>query len=255
MADQREGGAYERQSVVGRTPVLELLRSGPAADTLYRQQGEAQGSLRLIIALAQERKIPIKRVNDQKLSAIAGGASHQGVAAALPGHPYATMEDVWAKARDEPLFLIVADEIEDPHNLGAIIRTAEAAGAHGVLIPSRRSVSLTPVVAKCAAGALEYMPVVRVTNLVSAIRELKERGVWVYAADMDGEDYRACNMDGAAALVIGSEGRGVGRLVKESCDKVVSLPMYGRTNSLNASVAGGILMYEIARQRSAAKRG
>ena len=165
------------------------------------------------------------------------------------------MEDVWAKAGDEPLFLIVADEIEDPHNLGAIIRTAEAAGAHGVLIPSRRSVSLTPVVAKCAAGALEYMPVVRVTNLVSAIRELKERGVWVYAADMDGEDYRACNMDGAAALVIGSEGRGVGRRVKESCDKVVSLPMYGRTNSLNASVAGGILMYEIARQRSAAKRG
>lgn len=243
----------QREYVVGRNPVIELLGGERDVDTVYMAADLSGGSVGKIVAMAKERGIPLKRVSDSKLAALAGGAVHQGVAAAVSAHAYATLEDVFIKAAESPLFVVIADGIEDPHNLGAIIRTAEAAGAHGVIIPKRRSVSLTPVVAKAAAGALEHLPVVRVTNLVSVIEDLKSRGVWIYAADMDGTDYRATRMDGAAALVIGSEGRGLGRLVREKCDAVVSLPMYGVINSLNASVAAGVLLYEIARQRKEAR--
>ena len=172
------------------------------------------------------------------------------MALTLAAQAYAQMEDIYERAGEAPLFVILPDELEDPHNLGAIVRTAEAAGVHGVIIPKRRSALLTPAAAKAAAGALEHLPVVRVNNLCAAIDELKERGCWVYAADMDGELYCSTKLDGPVALVIGSEGRGVGRLVREHCDAAVSLPMYGNITSLNASVAAGILIYEIARQRN-----
>jgi 23S rRNA (guanosine2251-2'-O)-methyltransferase len=180
-----------------------------------------------------------------------GGENHQGVAAFVAAHEYASLEDILALAdsRNEKPFVIICDEIEDPHNLGAIIRTAELAGAHGVIIPKRRSASLSYAVGKTSAGALEYVPVCRVSNLPSAIDGLKEKGFWIYGADMGGEDCRTLDFDGAVALVIGSEGKGLGRLVKEKCDFIVSLKQKGKLNSLNASVAAGILMYEIMYQR------
>lgn len=243
-------GALRREFIVGRNPVLALVKSGREIDTLYISQGQNKGSIVQIIALCEERGVPIKRVNDLKLDALSCGAAHQGVAAALSAHSYAELEDIFTKAGEEPVFIVIADELEDPHNLGAIIRTAEAAGAHGIICPKRRSATLTPVVAKVAAGALESLPVVRVVNLVATIKELKERGVWVFAADMAGECYCQQNLQGPIALIIGSEGGGVGRLVLENCDGRLGLPMYGAVNSLNASVAAGVLLYEIARQRN-----
>lgn len=253
MSNHEEGGGpLQRQIIVGRNPVIELLKGSRAVDTVFiAQEG---GSVAQIVALALQRGIPVKHVSPVKLEALACGCVHQGVAAALPAHEYASIDDIFAAAGDKPPFIIIADGIEDPHNLGAIIRTAEAAGAHGLIIPKRRSVSLTPVVAKAAAGALEHVPVARETNIAAVIDGLQKRGVWVYAADMDGEDFMAVRFDGPVALVIGSEGTGVGRLVREKCDVSVSLPMYGKMGSLNASVAAGILMYEIARQRSSAPK-
>ena len=186
---------------------------------------------------------------------LSGGASHQGVAIIVAAHKYCSVQDIldYAEQKNEPPFVIICDGIEDPHNLGAIIRTAEASGVHGVIIPQRRSASLNAVVAKSSAGALEYMRVARVNNLNNEIDKLKQNGMWIYAADMDGETWCSTDMKGSCGLVIGSEGRGVSRLVKEKCDKIVSLPMLGNINSLNASVAAGILMYEIVRQRKSLK--
>ena len=180
-----------------------------------------------------------------------GHGNHQGVAAICAAHSYATVEEILGEAekRGEPPFIVVCDGIEDPHNLGAIIRTAEAAGVHGIIIPKRRSASLNYTVGKTSAGALEYMKVARVSNLASTLDELKEKGMWIYGADMDGEDVRSVNLDGAAVLVIGSEGDGMSRIVREKCDFIISLKMKGQINSLNASVAGGILMYEFAYKR------
>lgn len=239
------------QLIIGRNAVLEALRSERAIDTLLVAKGERNGSIGRIIADCQNRGAVIKEVDKRKLDFLCGGGNHQGVAAYAASHEYAELEDIFslAKERDENPFIIICDELEDPHNLGAIIRTAECAGAHGIIIPKRRSVSLTWAVSKASAGALEYMPVARVTNLAAAIDELKERGVWIYSADMDGKPFFETDFSGAVGLVIGSEGNGVGKLIREKSDFIVSLPMKGKINSLNASVAAGILMYEVARQR------
>ena len=224
--------------IAGRNAVAEALRSGRTIDHLLVARGEHTGSLTVLVAKAKEAGIPVKEVDSRKLSALCG-PNHQGIAAAAACKEYAPLDDLFA----------LAEERGEPHNLGAIIRTAEAAGAHGVIVPKRRSVGLTNIVYKTSAGAVEYLPVCRVGNLADALRELKERGVWVYGLDMDGQDWDKTDLTGAAALVVGSEGHGIGRLTRELCDFVVSLPMNGRINSLNASVATSILLYEAVRQR------
>lgn len=237
--------------IAGRNPVTEALRSGRSIDCIYIAKGELSGSVKVIAALANEKHIPIKEVDRKKLDFMTSHSTHQGVAAVASVKNYATIDDIFAlsEERGEQPFIIVLDEIEDPHNLGAIIRTAECAGAHGIIIPKRRAAGLNYTVGKSSAGAYEYVPVARVTNIAASIDELKERGCWVYGADMDGQNYCSSDLKGAAALVIGSEGKGLGRLVREKCDVILSLPMLGKINSLNASVAAGILMYEFTRQR------
>lgn len=249
--DTREDDRLNPDFITGRNAVLEALRNERSMESVNIAKGENKGSILKIIAMAKDQGIPVKEVSTVKLDAMSGGAPHQGVIGIASAHEYATMEDLFARAEEkgEKPFFIICDELEDPHNLGAVIRTAEAAGAHGIIIPKRRSAGLTPVVYKTSAGAVEYMPVVRVANLASTMEELKERGVWIYAADMDGENWCSVDYTGSVALVIGSEGRGVGRLIKDQCDFLVSMPMNGKITSLNASVAAGILMYEVARQR------
>ena len=242
--------------IAGRNAVNEALRSGRTIDSLYVVRGSAHsGSLSALIAKAKSKDIAIKEADSKKLDFMCGNANHQGVVAVAAVKEYATIDDIFqlAKERNEPPFIIVADELEDPHNLGAVLRVAECAGAHGIIIPKRRAVGLTYAVGKASAGAVEYVPVARVTNITAAIDELKKRGVWIYAADMEGQSWCTVDYSGPAAIVIGSEGTGVGRLVKEKCDFVISLPMKGKINSLNASVACGIICYEIARQRSGIK--
>lgn len=237
--------------VIGRNAVLELLKSGREVENVMIAKGEHEGSINRIIALCKEKKTVIKNVDKRKLDSLCAGANHQGVAANVPAHEYSSVEDIlaYAEERGEPPFIVICDEIEDSHNLGAIIRTAEACGVHGIIIPKRRGVGLNFIVAKTSCGALEYMRVARVTNLAQTIDGLKSRNIWVYAADMDGQRWDKTDFSGGAALVVGSEGSGVGRLIKEKCDVTVSLPMLGKVNSLNASVAAGIIMYEIAKQR------
>ena len=239
----------ENDVIAGRNAVAEALRAGRPIDRIYVRRGDRTGSVHAILRMAKEA---VKDVDARKLDAMCGGENHQGIAAVAAVHAFSETEDIFALAesRGEPPFLIVCDEIADPHNLGAIIRTAECAGAHGVVIPKRRSVGLTAAVGRASAGAVEYLPVVRVPNIASFLDEIKARGVWVYTADMDGTDWCQTDFSGPAALVVGSEGFGVSRLVKEKSDFIVSLPMKGRINSLNASVACGILCYEIARQRA-----
>ena len=242
--------------ICGRNPVLEALRSGREIDRLLVAHGTGGGSVTAIIAKCRAKGILIKEISPQKLDYYCGGANHQGVAVRFASQEYAAVEDMFALAetRGEKPFLIICDEIEDPHNLGAIIRTAEATGVHGVIIPERRSASLNATVAKAACGALEYVPVARVTNIANTIDALKERGVWVFGADMDGDDYTRTDFDTPCALVIGNEGKGIGALTAKKCDAVISLPMHGKINSLNASVAAGILMYEVVRSRNADKK-
>ena len=249
--EQPKTGA-QTDLIIGRNSVMEALRAGRAIDSLLVARGDRSGSIGRILAECREKGIVIKEVDAKKLDFLCGQGNHQGVAAYAAAHTYASVAEILslAKERGEPPFLIVCDELEDPHNLGAIIRTAEAAGAHGVIIPKRRAASLSFAVSKAAAGALEYLPVARVGNLAATLDELKKEGLWIYGADMDGAPYCETDYSGPAALVIGSEGHGLGRLVKEKCDFIVSLPMKGQINSLNASVAAGILMYEVARQRA-----
>lgn len=242
--------------ICGRNPVLEALRSGREIDRLFVAHGTGGGSVTAIIAKCRAKGILIKEISPQKLDYYCGGANHQGVAVMFASQEYATVDDMFALAETlgEKPFLIICDEIEDPHNLGAIIRTAEATGVHGVIIPERRSASLNATVAKAACGALEYVPVARVTNIANTIDALKERGVWVFGADMDGDDYTKTDFDTPCALVIGNEGKGIGALTAKKCDAILSLPMLGKINSLNASVAAGILMYEVVRSRKADKQ-
>ena len=251
MSDQMQ--KRDSQLIFGRNAVLEAIKAGAAIDKLYVAPVEQKGSIGKIISLAKSAGVPVKDVTGQKLDAMTGNQAHQGVAATIAAAAYATMDQVWEMVRKkgEKLFLILADEIEDPHNLGALIRTAEGCGAHGIVVPKRRSAGLSPTVYKSSAGAVSHIPVVRVANLVSFIEEWKAKGVWFYCADMDGQTWCQTDFSGHTALVVGSEGNGVGRLVKEKCDFTVSLPMLGKISSLNASVAGGVLMYEIARQRLA----
>lgn len=241
--------------IAGRNAVAEALKSGRAIDSLYVARGDRSGSIGALIAQAKKLEIAVKEADPKKLDHMCAGAVHQGVVAVAAAKEYAEVEDIFALAqeRNEPPFIIIADGLEDPHNLGAVLRVAECAGAHGVIIPKRRSVGLTWSVGKASAGAVEYVPVARVTNLASTIDELKERGVWIYAADMDGQSWCGTDFSGPAAVVIGSEGFGVSRLIREKADFVISLPMLGKINSLNASVACGIICYEIVRQRNGIK--
>lgn len=233
----------------GRNPIREALKSGRDIEKLLVARGELSGSAREIVQMAKERHIPVQEVDRARLDAITH--NHQGMLAFASAYHYSTLEDMLelAEARNEQPFLVLLDGITDPHNLGAIIRTAECAGAHGVIVQERRAVGLTPAAVKASAGAVEYLPVARVTNLGNTIEALKERNIWVYAADMEGEDYASVKFDGAVALVIGAEGEGVSRRVLECCDKTVSLPLRGHLDSLNASVAAGVLMYAVMRSR------
>ncbi|MBQ6816491.1 MAG: 23S rRNA (guanosine(2251)-2'-O)-methyltransferase RlmB [Clostridia bacterium] len=237
--------------ICGRNSVLEAVRSGREIDRLLVAHGAASGSTRAIIAKCSEKGILIKEVSPQKLDFLCGNNNHQGVAVMVASQEYSTVEDIlnYAHEKSEAPFIIICDELEDPHNLGAIIRSAEACGVHGIIIPKRRSASLNATVAKSASGALEYMRVARVTNIANTIESLKKEGVWVFGADMSGKDYTTFDFTVPTALVIGNEGRGIGRLVGEKCDEIISLPMKGKINSLNASVAAGVLMYEVVRKR------
>lgn len=236
--------------IIGRNAVMEALRSGRSLDSVWVAKGERGGSVGLICALCREKGIPIKETDIRKLNSL-GGNNHQGVMAFAACKEYDSLEDIFEKAAasGQPPFVIVCDELEDAHNLGAVIRSAEAAGCHGVIIPKRRAVGLTSTVYKTSAGAVEYMPVVRVANITDTLKQLKKQGLWVYGLDMDGASWCQTDLSGPIALVVGSEGRGMSRLVKEQCDGIVSLPMQGKINSLNASVACGIMMYEVVRQR------
>jgi 23S rRNA (guanosine2251-2'-O)-methyltransferase len=238
--------------IAGRNPVSEAIRSGRPIDKILVARGEKTGAVVGILAKAREKQIPVKEADRVKLDFLSGSAPHQGIIALAAAKEYSSVEDILAYAAEkgEPPFLIVLDELEDPHNLGAIIRTAECVGAHGVIIPKRRSVGLSYTVGKASAGAVEYMRVARVTNIANLLDDLKKQGVWIYGADMNGTDYTQCDMSGACALVIGNEGKGMARLVREKCDVIVSLPMKGHINSLNASVAAGILMYHALQGRS-----
>ena len=241
----------EEGLIVGRNAVAEALKSGREIDTLLVAKGERGGSIGKIIGQCRDAGVTVKEIDVRKLEKICSGANHQGVAAYAAVHEYGTVEDMLRKAEEkgESPFIIICDEIEDPHNLGAIIRTADACGAHGVIIPKRRGVSLTYAVGKVSAGAVEYVTVARVPNLAAELENLKKKGFWVYGADMGGKPWNEQDYSGSVALVIGSEGRGLSRLVKEKCDFIVSLPMRGRINSLNASVAAGILMYKVTENR------
>ena len=238
--------------IIGRNPVLEALKAGRPIDSVYIS-GEG-GSLSLIARLAKEQGAVVKEAGRQKLDEISGGAAHQGVIAFGACAEYVGIKDILdaAKAKNEPPFVIICDGIEDPHNLGAIIRTAECAGAHGVIIPKRRSASLSETVFKTSAGAASWVPVARVPNIPAAIDELKEQGLWIYGTDASGEDYTKTDLKGPIGLVIGSEGFGIGKLAASKCDFMLKLPLKGRITSLNASVAAGIFMYEVLRQREAA---
>lgn len=237
--------------IAGRNPVSEAIRNGRAIDKILVAKGEKNGAVVGILAKAREKQILVKEVDRTKLDFVCGNETHQGIVAFAAVREYSTVEDIlsYAEEKGEAPFIMILDEVEDPHNLGAIIRTAECAGVHGVIIPKRRSAGLSYTVGKASAGAVEYMRVARVTNIAVLIDELKEKGVWVYGADMNGTDYSKCDFSGACAIVIGNEGKGISRLVREKCDVIVSLPMKGKINSLNASVAAGILMYSAMKNR------
>ncbi|WMJ22259.1 23S rRNA (guanosine(2251)-2'-O)-methyltransferase RlmB [Paludicola sp. MB14-C6] len=242
----------QNQDIIsGRNAVIEALKSNRNIDAIYMTNGETQGSINKIKAMAREKGIVVKFTTNQKLDLMSEGTTHQGVVAVCPCADYATVEDILriSEQKGTSPFIIIADEIEDPHNLGALIRTAEACGADGIIIPKRRSASLSATVYKTSAGAASVLPVAKVSNLVSCIKDLKKQNIWVYGADIGGQLWCEHKYNGGVAIVIGSEGNGLGRLVKEECDFITTLPMYGNINSLNASVAGGILMYEVARQR------
>lgn len=240
----------ERENLlVGRNPIREALRSGRDMEKLLVARGELIGSAREIVAMAREQHVVVQEVDRARLDAMA--PNHQGLIAVVSAFAYRSVEDMLAlaKSRREDPLLVILDGVTDPHNLGAIIRSAECAGAHGVIIPERRAVGLTPAAVKASAGAVEYIPVARETNLTRTIERLKKKGIWIYGAAMEGEDYRKVDFAGPAALVIGSEGEGISRLVAQNCDRLISLPIRGKIDSLNASVAAGVLLYAMTAVR------
>lgn len=237
--------------IIGKNPVLEALKSGREMNKIWIAEGSQHGQMQPIIQLAKEMGITVQYVPKKKMDQLSEG-NHQGVIAQVAAYRYYDIDDLFKKAeeREEAPFFIILDELEDPHNLGSIMRTADAVGAHGIIIPKRRSVGLTATVAKASTGAIEYVPVARVTNLARTVDELKERGVWIFGTDAKGnQDYR--QLDGVIplALVIGSEGKGISRLLRDKCDVLIRLPMIGHVTSLNASVAASLLMYEVYRKR------
>lgn len=237
--------------IFGRGPVAEAIRSGHPIDKLIVKNGARSGSLAPILKSAKEQGITVQHADGARLDRLAEGGNHQGVIALVSAHEYSTVADILnrAEAAGHAPFIIICDKITDPHNLGAILRTANCVGADGVIIPKRQSAGVNSVVMKTSAGAAEYTPVAKVTNIAQTIDELKKLGVWITAADMDGQPMYDVDLKGAVGLVIGSEGSGVSRLVREKCDFIASIPMQGEINSLNASVAAGVLMYEALRQR------
>lgn len=237
--------------IFGRNVVKEALTAGREIEYIMISSGKNVGSIRPILGLAKEKKIVIKEVPSKSLDEMSQGIPHQGIAAAISAHQYYSVDDILneAKQKNEAPFIVIADGLEDPHNLGAIIRTAECAGAHGLIIPKRGAVGLTATVEKTSAGALEHLKVAKVTNLSNTIEYLKSQGLWIFCADMDGRPYFKENLSGPIALVIGSEGAGVSRLVKQKCDVTLSIPLKGNISSLNASVAAGVLMYKILENR------
>ena len=258
--DGRGEGREERKPtsasyVIGRNAVSELLKSGRDIDKIYVKKGERTGSITVIAAEAIRRSIPLVEVENTKLDQMAGGQPHQGVIASDALKDYATVEDMLklAEERGEKPLLILGDGIEDPQNLGALLRVAECAGAHGVIIPKRRAVGLTEAVGRASAGAVEYVPVAKVTNLAQTVEELKEKGIWIFAAEAGGDAYYEADMTCAAAIILGSEGFGVSRLLKDKSDYLISIPMYGSLNSLNVSTAGAVILCEAAKQRRAGK--
>ena len=245
---------FKNEMIEGRNAVLEALRAGRALDKVYIARGETDKALAHIAGLARERGVSVSDCDRRKLDAMSVTKAHQGVIAVCAVREYASLDDILALAesRGEAPFVVVCDEISDPHNLGAIIRSAECVGAHGVVIPRRRSAGLTAVVGKTSAGAAEHLPVARVANISAALQELKDRGLWVYGAAAEGSSPMwETDLAGPLALVIGSEGEGLGRLVRERCDFLVSIPLRGKVGSLNASTAAAVLMYEVLRQKLA----
>ncbi|KGT38851.1 23S rRNA (guanosine(2251)-2'-O)-methyltransferase RlmB [Weizmannia sp. CD-2023] len=241
----------DQEYIAGKNPVLEALRAGREINKIWIAEGSQKGAMKQVMELARERKVAVQFVPKKRIDQVADGA-HQGVLALVAAYRYAETCDMFklAKERNEHPFILILDELEDPHNLGSILRTADAVGAHGVIIPKRRSVALTATVAKASTGAIEHIPVARVTNLSQTIAGLKQQGLWIAGTDASGTtDYRQMDADLPLGLVIGSEGRGMSRIVKEACDFLIRLPMAGHVTSLNASVAAGLLMYEVYRKR------
>lgn len=241
----------KNEYIIGRNSVLEALKSGRIIDSIMISSKDSGGSLRVILSLAAKKNITIKEVSRLALDSISSGLVHQGVIAAVGAKEYSSIDDILnlAKNRNEHPFIIVAEGIEDPHNLGAIIRSAECAGAHGVIIPKRRAVGLTMTVEKSSAGALEHLLVSKVNNISASLELLKKRGLWIYGADMSGDMWTSQDLTGPIAIVIGSEGKGISINTRKKCDFILSIPMKGKINSLNASVAAGVMMYEVCRQR------
>ena len=237
--------------IYSRNPVREAFRAGKTAEKIFFLKGERDARLSALFSEAKERGVPVEYVERGVLDRMTEGGNHQGVAARVTDFAYSSLEDIFACAeeRGEKLLIVLLDGITDPHNFGAIVRSAECFGAHGIVIPSRRSVGVTETVVKVASGATEHMRIAKVTNINDTIRELKERNVWVYACDFGGKHPKCADLKDNTALVVGSEGTGVHRLTRELCDGVVTIPEYGKINSLNASVAAGIVLYETARQR------
>lgn len=237
--------------IIGRKPVEEALKGGRQIDKIFVKKGRCEGSLIPIVKRAKSMGIVVCETEHSRLDEMADGENHQGIIAYVSEYRYVSVSDILeaAKEKNEEPFILICDKITDPHNLGAILRTASCAGVHGVIIPKHDSVGINSVVAKTSAGAVEYIPVAKVTNISSAIEKLKKEGLWIAAADMDGTEMFGADLTGALGLVIGSEGKGISRLVRERCDFTVSIPMRGKINSLNASVAAAVLMYEAVRQR------
>ena len=241
--------------IEGRNPIIEALKNNRPIEKIMVNKASKEGSIKKILAMAKENKVIIQEVDRHKLDEMSESHAHQGVIAITSDYRYYDLDEILdiPKEKGEDPFFIILDGITDPHNLGSIIRTADAVGAHAVIIPKRRSVQITPIVAKASPGAVEYLPVCKVTNIVNTIKTLKENGLWIAAVDMDGQTFYQQNLGGPLGLVVGSEGEGISRLVKQNCDFTVSMPMSGNVTSLNASVAGGILLYEVYRQRNAGK--
>ena len=238
--------------VFGRHAVVEALQTPDRVNRVFIQEGTSGRDAAKVIELAREKGIQVQTVPKTKIEDLVGNAVHQGLVASIAAYEYADLEDIFKKAEEkgEDPFIVILDGVEDPHNLGSILRTADATGVHGIIIPKRRSASLTATVAKASTGAIEHVPVVRVTNLTQTIEQLKARGIWVFGTDMNGTDYRKWNTSGPLAIVMGNEGKGVSRIVKESVDEMVTIPMVGHVQSLNASVASALMMYEVFRNRS-----